>query len=97
MLQNYECLISFTIISIRNHLASIFISRTVVQILLQRDLIMLTTKATIAASRITGPANMKTGIAPEVRVTNSVFYVCGCKDIADILQSGCKLQKVGDR
>ena len=42
---------------------------------------MLTTKATIAASRITGSANMKTGIAPEVRVTNSVFYVCGCKDI----------------
>jgi hypothetical protein len=36
---------------------------------------MLTTKATIAASRITGSANMKTGIAPEVRVTNSVFYV----------------------
>jgi hypothetical protein len=36
---------------------------------------MLTTKATIAASRITGPANMKTGIAPEMRVTNSVFYV----------------------
>ena len=29
--QNYEFLISFTIISIRNHLASIFISRTVVQ------------------------------------------------------------------
>jgi hypothetical protein len=32
---------------------------------------MLTTKATIAASRITGSANMKTGIVPEVRVTNA--------------------------
>ena len=73
--QNFEILISFTIISIRNHLASIFISRTVVQILLQRDLIMLTTKATIAASRITGSDNMKTGISPEVRVTNSVFFM----------------------
>ena len=32
---------------------------------------MLTTKATIAASRITGSANTKTGIVPEVRVTNA--------------------------
>lgn len=32
---------------------------------------MLTTKATIAASRITGSANMKIGIVPEVRVTNA--------------------------
>lgn len=71
--QNYEFLISFTIISIRNHLASIFISRTAVQILLQRDLIMLTTKATIAASRITGSANIKTGIVPKVRVTNAAL------------------------
>jgi hypothetical protein len=32
---------------------------------------MLTAKATIAASRITGSANIKTGIVPEVRVTNA--------------------------
>ena len=41
---------------------------------------MLTTKATIAASRITGSANMKTGIVPEVRVTTPEFQKV-CKSV----------------
>ena len=53
---------------------------------------MLTTKATIAASRITGSANMKTGIVPEVRVTTLIhilfFMFEGCTDICPHLSKG---------